>query len=209
MNQLQATIGESWAIFLSDAGGHESDELTFMGDSADIEASIRGDENAYARLVETYQPEIARMMWKFSRNEIVHRELTQEVFVKAYFGLKNYRGKAPFSHWLRRIATHIGYDYWRKRTRETARLEMIHNEMTVLNQQDQSDCDAEVAGDLLYGLLQQLSPRNRIVLTLLYWENYSVVETSKALGWSQSMVKVQAFRARAKLKNLLKGIKHE
>lgn len=175
-------------------------------DMSHIRAALNGDENAFERLVEIYQPTIAKMMWKFTRDASYHHELTHDVFVKAYFNLKNFKGKAPFEHWLRRIATRTGLDFWRKRSKENQRLEILQEEWAIINQEDQSNCDPEQAGLLLQKLLSQLSPRNRIVLTLLYWDNNSVSKTAELLGWSQSMVKVQAFRARKKLKNLMKGI---
>jgi RNA polymerase sigma-70 factor (ECF subfamily) len=51
--------------------------------------------------------------------------------------------------------------------------------------------------------LEKLSPRDRLVITLLHLEERSVAEAAEHTGWSQTMVKVQAFRARARLKKLL------
>ncbi|MEZ6045932.1 MAG: sigma-70 family RNA polymerase sigma factor [Planctomycetaceae bacterium] len=62
---------------------------------------------------------------------------------------------------------------------------------------------AEEAGNLLHAMLEQLPPRDRMILTLIYWEEHTVEEAAEVTGWSQSLVKVQAFRARKKLKQLL------
>jgi RNA polymerase sigma-70 factor (ECF subfamily) len=56
---------------------------------------------------------------------------------------------------------------------------------------------------MLHRVLDRLSPRDRLVVTLLYLENHSVADTASLTGWSQAMVKVQAFRARSKLRKLL------
>jgi RNA polymerase sigma-70 factor (ECF subfamily) len=56
---------------------------------------------------------------------------------------------------------------------------------------------------LLHTVLDRLSPRNRLVVTLRYLEERSVEETAELTGWTQSMVKVQAWRARKKMKKLL------
>lgn len=207
MTSLQMVLGDYWITCMGDTDDSNHNESSPETDLVHINSALNGDEDAFARLVENYQPIIARMMWKFTRSEVFHRELTQEVFVKAYFNLKSYRGEAPFEHWLRRIAIRTGYEFWRKRTKEENKIETIQEEWAVLNQEDQSPIDPEAAGLLLQNLLQQLSPRNRILLTLLYWENNSVAEAADLLGWSRSMVKVQAFRACAKLRELLKGIK--
>ena len=55
---------------------------------------------------------------------------------------------------------------------------------------------------MLHGLLEELPPRDRLVLTLRYLEELSVEETAERTGWSRAMVKVQAWRAREKLKRL-------
>jgi RNA polymerase sigma-70 factor (ECF subfamily) len=57
--------------------------------------------------------------------------------------------------------------------------------------------------DVIEGLLERLSARDRLVLTLLYVEGQSVVEAAELSGWSQTMVKVQAYRARQRLKKLV------
>ena len=59
------------------------------------------------------------------------------------------------------------------------------------------------AAETLHHVLDRLSPRDRLVITLLHLENHTVAETAALTGWSQTMVKVQAFRARSKLRKLL------
>ena len=60
--------------------------------------------------------------------------------------------------------------------------------------------------DLGEQVLSQLAPRDRLVLTLMYLEEQSVDEIAEATGWSRSMVKVQAWRARKRLKRLLESL---
>ncbi|MBI4803296.1 MAG: hypothetical protein HY796_12315 [Elusimicrobia bacterium] len=90
-------------------------------DSEDVKAAQGGDGEAYGRLIRRHQSEIARRMWRFTRDPAAHADLVQEVFVDAYRGLNSYRRLAPFSHWLHKIAVRAGYAYWRRRAREPAR----------------------------------------------------------------------------------------
>ena len=53
-------------------------------DQRDIAASLKGDGEAYARLVRQYQDRVAAQMWRFTRDPVVLEELVQEVFVEAY-----------------------------------------------------------------------------------------------------------------------------
>ena len=88
------------------------------GDRRDVEASLQGDEDAFAGLVRRHQGGIARQMRHFTRDPEMLEELVAEVFVAAYRGLRGFRGTAPFEHWLRRIATRVGYGFWRRRARK-------------------------------------------------------------------------------------------
>jgi RNA polymerase sigma-70 factor (ECF subfamily) len=172
-------------------------------DLRDVESCRNGNTEAYRRIVERYQQRIARMMWRFARDPGTHEDLVQEVFIEAFQSLPTFRARAPFEHWLARIATHVGYRHWRMQARraeiETVPLEDWHE----LTASDPEEMDAEKVAELLYGLIAQLPARDRLVMTLRYIEDRSVEETSRLTGWSVSMVKVQAWRARRKLEKLL------
>ncbi len=172
-----------------------------LEDLRDIRAGLGGDGEAFARLVRRYQDEIARYMWKFSRDPQMCEELVQDVFVEAYFSLRSFHGRSPFLHWLRRIATRTGYRFWKAKARSR----------TVVSATDA--CAAEQlsclpaaqlqpgeAADLLHGLLERLAPRDRLVLTLMYLEGLPVAKIADLTGWSKTLVKVQAHRARTRLK---------
>jgi len=168
----------------------------------EVERARSGDGDAYARLIERYQKPIAQQMWRFTRDADRHAELVQDVFVNAYASLRSYRGAAPFLHWLRKIAVRTGYAYWRQSKR--ARLERSLDEGAARSPADDpADLDAQEAGELVHLILAELPPRDRLVLTLMYLEERSVAEIADLSGWSVAMVKVQLWRARAKLKKAL------
>jgi RNA polymerase sigma-70 factor (ECF subfamily) len=142
-------------------------------------------------------------MWRFSRDFEVHQELVQDVFVEAYTSLKNYRPQAPFFHWLSRIAVRVGYRHWKRLKREQDNPHFSLDEWEQISDPNTPDVlAAKEAADLLHRLLGQLTPRNRLVLTLRFVEERSVEETSELTGWSRTMVKVQTLRARSQLKKL-------
>ncbi|WP_321492362.1 sigma factor [uncultured Desulfobacter sp.] len=86
---------------------------TDINDQELINKSLKSDADAYRLLVKRYQSRIASQMRRFSRDQLVVEELVQEVFVQAYLGLKRFSGRAPFIHWLGRIATRVGYRHWK------------------------------------------------------------------------------------------------
>ena len=172
-----------------------------QADLRDIEATLAGQEQAYARLVRRYQNEITKRMWRFTRDGRELEEMVHDVFVEAYIGLKGFRGKAPFVHWLNRIATRVGYRAW-KQQRRRALHEAPLQDWDELVESADNTLEAAEAGEMLHNLLGQLPPRDRLVLTLIYLEDLSVAQAAERCGWSLAMVKVQAHRARKKLRAL-------
>ena len=69
--------------------------------------------------------------------------------------------------------------------------------------------DGVAARELVYKLLDELKPQDRLVLQLLDLEQRSVAEISASTGWNPSLVKVRAFRARAKLKKLFEELQRK
>ena len=172
-------------------------------DRADIGESLAGDPEAYRRLVERHQGRVSQILWRFSRDRRVHEELVQDAFVEAYLSLRGFRGTAPFSHWLARIATRVGYRYWKQTARQTETQDLTMEEWDRLADNQISRLQTRDVAALVHRLLGELPPRDRLVLTLRYLEECDVAETARRIGWTQTMVKVQTLRARKKLEKLL------
>jgi RNA polymerase sigma-70 factor (ECF subfamily) len=185
--------------------GSEAGSLAPVPASVDIEDIRRsrgGDSDAYRRLVERHQGHVGRILWRFSRDRLVHEELVQDVFVEAYMSLNSYRGKAPLDHWLSRIATRVGYRYWKLAARKRRTESLTLAEWDMVPDESTEEMDPSRAAALVHRLLAQLRPRDRLVLTLRYLEGCDVAETARRTGWTKSMVKVQSGRARKKLEKL-------
>ena len=169
----------------------------------DIRQTREGDSDAYRRLIERHQDHVAGIMWRFSRDLRVHEELVQDVFVEAYMSLAGYHRKAPFAHWLARIATRVGYHYWKKQARLREAEVFTLEEWDRIPDEPVEEMDPSEAAALEHRLLARLRPRDRLVLTLRYLEGCDVAETARRTGWTRTMVKVQTLRARKKLEDLL------
>ena len=177
-------------------------------DRNDIAASLRGDEQAYARLVARHQGTIGKQMWRYSRDPLVVEELVQEVFVECYIGLAQFRGRAPFIHWLRRIATRVGYRYWKRKARKTSGEEILRRE-SPNGAVPADDSSPREAAEWLHALLAQLAPEDRLVLTLHYFEGLDMNSIAERMGWTRTLAKVRAFRARKRLRVLLEEAGYE
>lgn len=188
----------------AEADGIETiSEYAQLLDCADIAAALGGDGEGYARLMHRYEAPIARQMWRFTRNLTERDELVQEVFVEAYFSLRSYKQKAPFAHWLRTIAVRRGFRFWKQKEKQRKLVPLEDWDGASNTPPDSSEGpSAEDAGRLLNRLLQRLKPEERVVMTLEYIEGNSVEQTARLLGWTQAMVKMRAYRAKKKLRDL-------
>jgi len=188
---------------MADSNIHQ-DAVTSADDLAAIHSCQNGDREAFQHLVRKYQRQVAGIMWKFSRDSVIHEELVQDVFVEAFTSLPKYRPEAPFFHWLSRIAVRVGYRLWRdqKQERKHPQVPLEDWDHIAAGGDDSDRLASREAADLLHRLLGQLPPRDRLVLTLRFVEERSVKETAELTGWTQTLVKVQTLRARGKLKKL-------
>ena len=169
-------------------------------DELDIAALRGGHQDAFDGIVARHQAHVARMMWRFTRDRELHAELVQDVFVEAWRSLGSYRGQAPLRHWLSRIATRCGYAHWRKREQERQR-----GSHELPDSLPAARAGAGDAVQMLYALLQQLAPADRLVLVLRYIEGLDQRETARLTGWNETLVRVRALRARRRLAKLLDG----
>ncbi len=169
-------------------------------DAACLMQAQSGNPDAYARLIGHYQPLVARRMARFSRNRQAVEELTQDVFVQAYLSLAGFSGSAPFSHWLNRIATRVGLKHWE----EQKRLPTQVTELTLSRVPEDAQTDrAQAARDALDIVLAKLEPVDRMVIVLMHLEGKTAREAADLMGRSTTMIKVQAFRARLRLKKMI------
>jgi RNA polymerase sigma-70 factor, ECF subfamily len=186
---------------------HKS-ESPFSGELERVRAAVDGDESAYAAIVAEHQPAITRLMWRFTRDPRKLEELVHDAFVEVYFSLAKYRGTGPLGGWIRTIAVRVGYKFWKEKKKDSEHQslnEEIATTPALLSPSNEVPEDPEEAHRALYDALALLAPRDRLVLTLLYWESCTTEEAAVLTGWSGSMVRVQAYRARKRLKKVLEA----
>jgi RNA polymerase sigma-70 factor (ECF subfamily) len=191
---------------------HPAEQQT---DDALVAAIAAGDETAFEQLFERHRRHVARVGGRFFAQREQIEEIIQDSFTKAYFALGTYHGThaASFKAWLTQIAVNSCYDQLRRtRRRPEHTLELNDNEghqlATELRAMDAAS-DVErtaVSRDLAEKLLARLRPDDRMVLTLLDVEGFSVAEIAETTKWSVSKVKVRAHRARAHLRKVLRRL---
>jgi RNA polymerase sigma-70 factor, ECF subfamily len=183
------------------------------GDSEIIAKVRAGDTAAFELLVARYQPRIFGVVRRYARREADVQDVVQEIFVKTFQKLDSFRGDAPFEHWLMRLAVRTCYDFLRQhqRNREHNMSDLGDGEhepeILERSSSEPKETDRTIAArELVERVLSQLSPAARLVITLLEIEEHSVKEIAQLTGWSETLVKVRAFRARAEMKKAVAKI---
>ncbi|MEO6873511.1 MAG: sigma-70 family RNA polymerase sigma factor [Opitutaceae bacterium] len=181
-----------------------------------LERVRRRDQAAARALVDHLYPLVIRIVRAHLPRRVAEEDLAQDIFLKMFTRLEQYKGAVPFPHWVSRIAVTTCIDQLRaqKRRPEFRWADLSENEADVLdavmtNENDVEAGDALAAHELVHKLLDQLKPDDRLVIQLLDLEQKTIAEISSLTGWSPSLVKVRAFRARRKLQKLFQELEQK
>ncbi len=170
-----------------------------------VRSAAAGDEEAFAELVRRHKGTVLRIASRFARDRAELEDLGQETFLRIYRDLSSFRGDAPFDHWLSRVATHVCYDALRKRRREDKDVSLETLSAPVADLGGGNVQSARQAKMILDRAMSRLKPEERLVITLFELEDRSAREVAELTGWSETLVKVRAFRARQALKRIFGG----
>ncbi len=172
-----------------------------------VERVTRGDQAAFGELVTKYQTPIYNLTYRMLGNAGEAEEAAQEAFLRAYTRLHSFDRKRAFKTWLFSIASNYCIDLLRKRRLTWLSLDepIPHHPNLVDGQAGpersavKSERDAAVQD-----MLAQLAPKDRIMIVLRYWYDYSYDEIAETTGASVSAVKSRLHRARHTLANNIK-----
>jgi RNA polymerase sigma-70 factor (ECF subfamily) len=204
------------------AGGLDGAQVRRMGDRDELRKSpaddqilvrriLQGEIDLFGEIMARHQRCVARIVARHVPADRT-QEIAHEAFVRAYFNLAQFSGSVPFDHWLSGIAVRTCYDFWRARKREELPVSTLTTEHqqwmdhVLAAQSDEQFRDQgrrREAAEVLEWALAQLSAENRMVLTLVHLDGYSVGEAARLLGWTVVNVKVRSHRARRALREIL------
>jgi len=143
-------------------------------------------------------------------------DAAQEAFLKAYTQLSKYEGRGSLEGWLSRITTNQCINMLRSANRrpESSVSELTDHEGPWLENQmadasierHQSSERGLIASDLADKVLSELPPDDRLVLMSIDGEHLPVKDVAEMTGWSESKVKVRAFRARRRMRQAVEKL---
>ncbi len=176
-----------------------------------IQAFNEGQEAAFTRLVQKYQQHVFNLIFHHSGPRVEVEDLAQEVFLKVYTHLKNFKGQASFRTWLYRITLNVCIDHGRKRKLRRmlsleglsewgkAKLSLRHS----TSASPHSDAEKREWQDRLQQALAQLPEEFRQPLVLRDMEDLDYDEIAAITGAPLGTVKSRIFRGRRHLRELL------
>lgn len=176
---------------------------TGLGDNEIISRVLKGEQNAYAELVNRYQAYVFTLVLRMVKSREDAEEVAQDVFVKAYRSLADFRGESKFSTWLYTIANTTSITFLRKKKLDVHSLD---NEK-VFEVADSKDSglranlvEQKSRVNMVNAAIAMLSPDDAEIITLFYKAEQNLEEISRILRLETNTVKVRLHRARTRLK---------
>lgn len=192
-----------------------------------IEACQRGDREAFRQLFELHRDRVWSVALHFIGDEAAARDITQQVFLKLFTAIGQYRGEAGFSTWLYRMVANACLDEQRRRRRFLS-FDLFkggdeHNsEKNVMNErqarqfdpapkalaQEDQQANLEVSA-AVKSAVKELKPKLRIAILLKYFEGLSYEEIAQVLGCSTGTVASRLNRGHKELARRLAHLRNE
>ncbi|MFZ5979623.1 MAG: RNA polymerase sigma factor [Candidatus Zixiibacteriota bacterium] len=178
-----------------------------MDDKQLINSILSGNQEAYRIFIKKYVRLVNHVVFKMIANETDREDVCQDVFIKAYQNLKNFKFESKISTWIARIAYNTCINYLEKR--QIPLYEDVRSEQETLEDHPGNIItpdDFTVDRNLAYKLCQEIDelPVNYgLILSLYHLQEMSYLEIAKILGMPEGTVKSYLFRARKMLKDRL------
>ncbi len=176
---------------------------TGLNDTEIISKVLSGDHQAYAGLVNRYQNYVFTLALRMVKNREDAEEVAQDIFIKAYKYLAEFRGASKFSSWLYTIVNNTCISFLRKKRLDVHSLdnekvfELADNQDSGLRS-NMIEQKSRIA--MVNQAINLLNPDDATIITLFYKGEQTLDEIAQALGLETNTAKVRLHRARTRLK---------
>ena len=176
---------------------------TGPSDSEIISLVLKGDHNAYALLVERYKSYVFTLTLRLIKSREDAEEVSQDIFIKAYRSLADFKGAAKFSTWLYTIVNTTCITFLRKKRLDVRSLD-DERTFEIADSQDSgfraNQVEQKSRQNMVNQAISMLSADDAEIITLFYKNEQSLEEISQILGLEVNTAKVRLHRARGRLK---------
>ncbi|MGM0408371.1 MAG: RNA polymerase sigma factor [Bacteroidota bacterium] len=173
-----------------------------------IERVLNGDVNAFSYLVEMHKGMVYTIALRMLKNTEDAEELAQDIFIKAFNSLADFKFESKFSTWLYRITYNAAISQLRKKKIETRNVDSVDlpedevmNTYNAINELTKSEQKKYIRL-----AIDDLKDDDAVMITLYYLNENSLDEISEITGLTNSNVKVKLHRARKRFYDALKVI---
>lgn len=171
-----------------------------------VRASISGDKNAFGEIVNTYRKMVASTVKGMLGDSVFAEDIGQEVFIKLYYSLREFRGESKLSTYIQKIAVNMTLNEIRKRKRVTSLFSQKgYDEIYEMDIPASDTADRNEAAEIVGKALLSLEPGYRIVVTMRLLQGYSTKETAQILDLPEGTVLSRLSRAQELLRKILKN----
>jgi RNA polymerase sigma-70 factor (ECF subfamily) len=198
---------------------HSSGNQKIMDADTEVFLKVKkGDEQAFRKLYKKFYPKILNLIFRFISDRGHAEDIAQEVFIRAYFGAKTFYPQAKFSTWLYKIAVNRCFSHCKKIRYERERY--VNESVLSVGAEDISSLTFEnrpsslptpeehIVRDEFHqeirSALNKLPPDQKMAFILREYSGLSYQEIARISGASVKAVERRIYRARGKLKTLLK-----
>jgi len=172
-----------------------------------VKASLKGDKTAFEEIVSRYRKLVARTVKGMLGDSVFAEDIGQEVFIKLYYSLPEFRGEAKLSTYIQKIAVNLTLNEIKRRKRFFSMFSQKgNNEMYEYEIADHEVTEKREATELVNKALMSLDPKFRIVLVMRMLQGYSSKETADILKLPLGTVLSRLSRAQEQLKEILQKI---
>jgi RNA polymerase sigma-70 factor (ECF subfamily) len=175
-----------------------------MDDSEDlklVEESRQGSRESFERLLIRYEKAIFNAAYRILHDYEDAKDVTQNVFLKAFQNLEHFNAKHRFFSWIYRIALNESINLSKRRRRfdaaEDARIEVRNTPENLLSRKE--------LGEGVQAALMSLEFEHRVVIVLRHFNHCSYQQMGEILEIPEKTVKSRLFTARALLREILSG----
>ena len=175
-----------------------------------VERFQNGEQEVFNELVIRYQGKIYNLVYKYVSNSETAKDLSQEIFIKAFRALPNFKRQSAFYSWLYRIAINLCIDFIRQQKRGRALsfedLTAGGNDETVFNDVGPlppDQLETKELGHIIGQAVLQLPPKQQRVFNLRYQDGLQLKEIAAQLDRSEGTIKAHLHHAHKRLQTLL------
>jgi RNA polymerase sigma-70 factor (ECF subfamily) len=169
-----------------------------------VKASIEGDKLAFSEIVNRYQKMVARTVKGMLGDSVYAEDIGQEVFIKLYYSLPEFRGESKLSTYIQKIAVNFTLNEIKRRKRFFSMFSQKgNNEMYEYEIADFDNEEKREATEIVNKALMSIEPKFRIVVAMRMLQGYSTKETAEILDLPLGTVLSRLSRAQEQLKVIL------